>query len=121
MTSECVFEREFAPVNQDQVRTSERRGSKRFAIRAPLTVLAASREIPAFTRDLSGRGVYFCVSASDSALLGREFEFMIELPPEVTFTSSCKIKCQGRVVRTETTALNEAGFAVEIQDYSILR
>lgn len=103
--------------------TNNRRGSQRFKISAPLTVLVGGHEISAFTRDLSNRGVYFYLALSDSALIDRDFEFLIEMPSEITLSSSCRIRCRGRLVRKEMTSknLSGAGIAAEILDYSILR
>jgi hypothetical protein len=102
---------------------NERRGSQRFKISAPLTVIVAGHEISAYTRDLSNRGVFFYLGLSDSALIDEEFEFLIEMPSEITLASSCQIRCRGRLVRKETTTRNltGAGVAAEILDYSILR
>jgi hypothetical protein len=102
---------------------NDRRGSQRFKISAPLTVVTGDREISAYTRDLSNRGVYFYLGLSDSALIDRDFEFLIEMPSEITLSSSCRIRCRGRLVRKEMTSRNltGAGIAAEILDYSILR
>jgi hypothetical protein len=102
---------------------NEQRGSQRFRISAPLTVIAGDREIPAYTRDLSNRGVYFYLALADSALIDRDFEFLIDMPSEITLSASCRIRCRGRLVRKEVTSKNltGAGVAAEILDYSILR
>jgi hypothetical protein len=101
---------------------NDRRSSKRFKFRAPLTVIARGREIPAYTRDLSGRGVYFNVTLRDSQLIESEFDFLIDVPSEITLTRSCRIRCRGKLVRKEVPSKNltGAGFAAEILDYSIL-
>jgi len=102
---------------------NERRGSQRFRISAPVTVIAGDHEIAAYTRDLSNRGVYFFLALSDSALIDRDFEFLIEMPSEITLSTSCQIRCRGKLVRKEVTSRNltGAGVAAEILDYSILR
>jgi hypothetical protein len=102
---------------------NDRRGSQRFRISAPLTVVSGDREISAYTRDLSNRGVYFYLGLADSALIDRDFEFLIEMPSEITLSSSCRIRCRGRLVRKEMTSRNltGAGIAAEILDYAILR
>jgi hypothetical protein len=107
----------------DSAAASERRGSQRFKISAPLTVLVQEHEIPAYTRDLSNRGVYFYIALADSAYIDRDFEFLIEMPSEITLSSSCRIRCQGRLVRKEMTSRNltGGGIAAEILNYSILR
>lgn len=102
---------------------NERRGSQRFKISAPLTVIVGGHEISAYTRDLSNRGVYFYIGLSDSSLIDQDFEFLIEMPSEITLASSCRIRCRGRLIRKEmaTKNLTGAGVAAEILDYSIMR
>ena len=115
---------ETVPMTQDATTTeNERRGSQRFKISAPLTVIVGEHEIPAYTRDLSNRGVFFYLSLPDSTLIDEDFEFLIEMPSEITLTASCRIRCRGRLVRKEVTSRNltGAGIAAEILDYSILR
>ena len=110
-------------MTEDFAVENDRRGSQRFKISAPLTVIVGGHEISAYTRDLSNRGVYFFLSLSDSALIDRDFEFLIEMPSEITLSSNCRIRCRGRLVRKEMTSRNltGAGVAAEILDYSILR
>jgi PilZ domain len=110
-------------MTEDFAATNDRRVSQRFKISAPLTVIAGDREIAAFTRDLSNKGVYFYLSLADSSLIDRDFEFTIEMPSEITLASSCRIRCRGKLVRKEMTSRNltGAGVAAEILDYSILR
>ena len=110
-------------MTDDLTSANERRGSQRFRISAPLTVIAGDHEISAYTRDLSNRGVYFYLSLADSALIDRDFEFLIEMPSEITLSSSCRIRCRGKLIRKEMTSRNltGAGIAAEILDYSILR
>lgn len=102
---------------------NDRRSSQRFKLSAPLTVIAGEHEIQAYTRDLSNRGVYFYVTIPDSTLIERDFEFLIDMPSEITLTTSCRIRCRGKLLRREVTARNltGAGIAAEILDYSILR
>jgi hypothetical protein len=102
-------------------RNSERRARPRFTTNAPLTVFIGDREIPAYTRDLSNRGAFFYVALPDGALIDRDFEFMVDLPPEITLSTCCSIRCHGRLVRKENTSTNFTGIAAEILQYSILR
>jgi hypothetical protein len=115
---------ETVPMTQDTTTTADdRRSSQRFKISAPLTVIAGEHEIPAYTRDLSNRGVYFYLTLQDSTLIDKDFEFLIEMPSEITLTTSCRIRCRGKLLRKEVTSRNltGAGIAAEILDYSILR
>jgi PilZ domain len=99
---------------------NDRRERQRFKITAPVTLFIGDREIPAYTRDLSNRGVYFYLAPADSPQIDLEFEFTVELPPEITLSSFCQIRCKGRTVRAEE-ALDMSGVAAEILEYSISR
>jgi len=100
---------------------NERRENQRFKLSVPLTVMVEGREVSAYTRDMSNRGVFFYLAIADGTLLDREFEFVAELPPEITLSTYCHIRCRGRTVRTEEISINLTGVAAEILNYSILR
>jgi len=108
-------------MTQGSTTTSERRGSQRFSLNAPLVLITEGREIPAYTRDLSNRGVYFFVALPDSAQIGPELEFTVELPAEITLSTCCRIQCRGRILRREEASINLTGMAAEILEYSIQR
>jgi hypothetical protein len=109
-------------LTRDFALAEDRRGSQRFKVRAPLTVILGDREIPTFTRDLSNRGVYFYLSAADGALIDSSLQFLVELPPEISVPPGQRIRCKGRLVRKEMNAGTsaETGLAAEILDYSLL-
>jgi hypothetical protein len=100
---------------------NNRRERQRFSKNAPLTVLIGDREIPAYTRDLSNRGVYFYLDLSHSDLIDRDFDFMVKFPPEVTVSTYCSILGRGRLVRKENVSENLMGIAAKILHYAILR
>jgi len=100
---------------------TERRKAQRFKVSAPLTVTIGDREIPAYTRDLSDRGVYFYLGADDSGLIDDNINFMVDLPPEITMSTCCRIQCRGRVLRLEGSLMGLTGVAALILDYSIFR
>lgn len=104
-----------------QASESDRRGAQRFKVNVPLTVLFEEHKIPAYTLDLSNRGVYFYLDAAQTAEIGAEFEFVVELPPEITLSTSCRIRCRGKMLRKEMPSPNLSGIAAEILDYSFLR
>jgi PilZ domain len=99
----------------------DRRLRQRFKINAPVTSFMGDGEIAAYTRDLSNRGVFFYLPLTGGAQIDHEFEFMVDLPPEVTLSTCCRIRCKGRVVRMEESEINFTGIAAEILEYSILR
>jgi hypothetical protein len=107
-------------MKNSQPEVDNRRKTQRFQIQAPLTISIGDREVAGFTRDLSNKGVYFYVGADDRPQPGEELDFVVELPPEITLSNSCLIRCRGRVARTELTPRNEAGIAAEILEYRIL-
>jgi hypothetical protein len=107
-------------MKKSEPETDNRRRTQRFQIKAPLTLSVGDREISGFTRDLSNKGVYFYVGAGDQPQRGDELDFVVELPPEITLSNSCLIRCRGRVARTELTLRNETGIAAEILEYRIL-
>ena len=100
---------------------NERRERARFGISAPITIYWGKREIPGFTRDLNNLGVYFFLDLSGDVPIGGYFEFLIELPPEITLSTWCLVRCRGRVVRTDRAATQLTGIAARILDYSIER
>jgi hypothetical protein len=109
------------PMAQDFAPSNDRRKRPRFHMNAPLTIYAKDHKISAYTRDLSNRGVYFYLSLSDSALIDDDFEFLVELPPEITLSTCCSIRCWARLSRKEDTPGGMTGIAAEILQYSILR
>jgi len=108
-------------MRQNLSRADDRRGRQRFSLSAPLIVIAGDREIPAYTRDLSNQGVYFFLGSEDIALVDSDFDFTLELPPEITLSTCCRIECRGRTVRMEIGLRDLTGVAAEILNYSIHR
>ena len=100
---------------------NDRRDRPRFPLNVPLTVLVGDRTVAGFTRDLSDRGVYFYLALPDSNIVEGDFEFVVELPPEITLSTWCPIRCQGRLMRKEQTAKELTGIAAQILQYSIFK
>ncbi len=119
-TTEADGSNEVVRMRQDLGTTENRRGSPRYKINAPLTVIIGGHEIPAYTRDLSNCGVYFLLAGTDESLIDRDFEFLLKLPPEITLSTYCQIRCRGCVLRKEKTSMDMTGVAAKILDYSIL-
>jgi hypothetical protein len=100
---------------------NDRRERQRFTINAPITLFIGGHNIPAYTRDMSNHGVYFYLALADSKLIDHDFDFVVELPPEITLSASCQIRCRGRAVRREKAVRNLAGVAAEILSFTIDR
>jgi hypothetical protein len=112
---------EMVRMTDDSESARDRRKAERFKMSAPLTVTVGDRKIPAYTRDLSDRGVFFCLSADDSRQISHDIDFIVDLPPEITLSTCCRIQCRGRVLRMEESPTGLTGVAAQILDYSIFR
>jgi|HubBroStandDraft_2_1064218.scaffolds.fasta_scaffold622483_1 hypothetical protein len=103
---------------------SETRGDlrerPRFSINAPVTLNIGETEIPAYTRDMSSRGLYFYVASVEDLSIGQTVDMLVKLPPEITLSTCCSIRCRGRLVRMENAVSNLTGIAAEILQYLIL-
>jgi hypothetical protein len=100
--------------------TDERRAAERFQTRIPVTVLAGELSLPAFTKDLSARGVYFYVSSADSHLIEQDLDFIIEFPPAITRCNKLKARCTGKVLRKQITIGRGMGIAAEFCRYTFM-
>jgi PilZ domain len=100
---------------------ADRREARRFNMTLPMRLLpndSNSPELPAQTRDVSYRGLYFLAEAQFK--LGSSIEFVITLPEQVTRSSDVNIHCHGRVVRVEPTQNGRMGIAAKIDRYEFL-
>jgi hypothetical protein len=119
-SSPPLFEMEHMTENLATIK--ERRERPRFRVNLPLTVFVGDREIPAYTRDFSNLGVFFYLAPEDGTSIDCEFEFVAELPPEITHsTCICRIRCCASLVRREDTRKGLMGIGARVLDYSILR
>jgi hypothetical protein len=86
----------------------------------PLSVLPGTRhgsEVRTATRDVSYRGLYFLTNTNFES--GHAIEFVITLPEDVT-GGDVKIRCQGEIVRVETTDDGRVGVAAKIEHYEFI-
>ncbi|HXM94583.1 MAG TPA: PilZ domain-containing protein [Candidatus Dormibacteraeota bacterium] len=100
---------------------TERREARRFMMSLPLRVLsrdAKDAELQANTRDVSYRGLYFLADAEIQQ--GREIEFVITLPQQVSQAGEVKIRCRGQVVRVESIDSGHSGIAAKIDRYEFV-
>ena len=103
---------------------TERRAARRFQIKLPMTVRwtsgAAVGEAQTESRDVSSRGVYFFLPKQVSS--GSPVEIILTLPHEITLAGPVRVRCLGRVNRTDgESALGRSGVVAEIQRYEFLR
>jgi PilZ domain len=109
---------------EDHVAYEERRTARRFQIKLPMTVRwtsgAAVGEAQTESRDVSSRGVYFFLPKEVTS--GSPVEIILTLPHEITLAGPVRVRCLGRVNRTEgADAVGSSGIVAEIQRYEFLR
>src|SRR3979490_2383640 len=102
---------------------SERRTTQRFSMRLPLTVRwttgAAVGETSTESRDVSSRGVYFFLQKDVKE--GSAVEILLTLPNEITLAGPVRVRCLGRVQRTEPREEGAVGVVAAIERYEFLR
>lgn len=99
---------------------NERRTSTRFKIQAPAVATFRNKDIWAFTRDISTRAVYFRTDEEEGRLpIGEVLDFVIKIPPSMSYAKPCFIKGRGRTIRIDDLTGQEAGVVVEILEYDI--
>jgi PilZ domain len=102
---------------------SERRTTQRFQMRLPLTVRwttgAAVGETSTESRDVSSRGVYFFLAKDVKE--GSAVEILLTLPNEITMAGPVRVRCLGRIQRTEPRDQGAIGVVAAIERYEFLR
>lgn len=105
-----------------EVQQAEKRATRRFALRLPVTVNHAGdggAPLPAHTRDVSARGICFYLDSPMAP--GSAIEFTLTLPPEITLTESIRVRCKGKVVRADDMlADSKVPVAAVIDEYEFL-
>ena len=71
------------------------------------------------SEDVSSRGVYFLLSKDIKS--GSTIEIVMTLPHEVTLAGPVRVRCVGRVTRTETRGDSKVGVVAAIERYEFLR
>ncbi len=74
-------------------------------------------ELKANTRDVSYRGLYFL--SNEKFEVGKEIEFILTLPEQVTQSADVHIRCRGEIVRVESVD-GRVGVAAKIARYEFL-
>ena len=102
---------------------ADRRASQRFQMRLPLTVRwslgSAIGETSTESRDVSSRGVYFFLPKDVTE--GSPVEILLTLPNEITLAGPVRVRCLGRVQRTEPRSEGTVGVVAAIERYEFLR
>ncbi len=107
------------PQEEQQEQGTDKRATRRFALRLPVTVRDGDEEHSAQTRDVSARGICFYVESNIQT--GSAIDFTLTLPPEITLTESIRVRCKGRVVRVEGgNAGGKLAVAAVIEEYEFL-
>jgi hypothetical protein len=101
----------------------ERRTAQRFQIKLPMTVRwtsgSAIGEARTESKDVSSRGVYFFLPKDVKD--GSPVEIVLTLPHEITLAGPVRVRCLGRVQRSEEEDEGRLGIVAEIERYEFLR
>ena len=101
----------------------ERRSAQRFQIKLPLTVRwttgSALGEARTESTNVSSRGVYFFLPKDVKQ--GSPVEILLTLPHEITLAGPVKVRCLGRVQRTDVEVEGKVGVVAAIERYEFLR
>jgi hypothetical protein len=105
-----------------EVGQAEKRATRRFALRLPVSVNHPGEGIESLiaqTRDVSARGICFFLDAPMTT--GSSIEFTLTLPPEITLTESIRVRCKGKVVRVDDGLVDaKIPVAAVIDEYEFL-
>ncbi len=101
---------------------NDRRNARRFAMKLPLSVrlsnAAPDAGLSTHSEDVSSRGVYFYLPKDVKS--GSSIEIVMTLPHEVTLAGPVRVRCMGRVTRTERRD-SKVGVVAAIERYEFLR
>jgi hypothetical protein len=101
----------------------ERRSSRRFQMKLPLTVRwtneSAIGEVVTESREVSSHGIYFLLPKEVRS--GSPVEIVMTLPHEVTMAGPVRVRCLGRILRTSAESGDSFGVAAAIERYEFLR
>jgi PilZ domain len=102
---------------------NERRASRRFLMRLPLTVRWTDEsvvgEVATESREVSSRGLYFHLPKGLKS--GSPVEIVMTLPHELTQAGPVRVRCLGRILRTNPESIGRVGVAAAIERYEFLR
>jgi hypothetical protein len=96
---------------------SEQRKNQRFDLRLPIEILGDAAQRPkGETRNMSSCGVLF--TTPEPVYVGEPIEYLITLPKAPGTRGVVRLKCIGKVVRTDEPA---AAFAATLERYEFVR
>jgi len=95
------------------VALKERRATRRFLMRLPLTVRWTDESV------VGSRGLYFHLPKGLRS--GAPVEIVMTLPHELTQAGPVRVRCLGRVLRTSPENSGEVGVAAAIERYEFMR
>ena len=101
---------------------SDRRNVQRFQLKLPLIVRwsgETSRSVTTESKDVSSRGVFFSLPSPVEA--GAPIEIVMTLPNEITMAGPVRVRCLGKVHRTEKLDAGRLGVVATIERYEFLR
>ena len=102
---------------------AERRADLRFQIHVPLSVRwksdSGDDEAATESQNISSRGILFLSPMQIES--GSPVEIVMTLPPEITMAGPIKVRCHGRIRRTESRLDRRVGVVAEIERYEFLR
>lgn len=102
---------------------TEKRMAHRFKLSLPLIVRwkadQSGGEVVTESRDVSSRGVSFYMPKALKS--GSSVEIVMTLPHEITMAGPVKVRCLGRVQRTEGKHGQKVGVVAAIERYEFLR
>ena len=105
------------------VALKERRTSRRFLMRLPLTVRWTDErvvgEVATESREVSSRSLYFYLPKTLKS--GSAVEIVMTLPHELTQAGPVRVRCLGRILRSDSQNQGEVGVAAAIERYEFMR
>ncbi len=101
---------------------SDRRSNQRFQLKLPLIVRWSghgAKSVFTESKDVSSRGVFFFLPATVES--GAPIEIVMTLPNEITMAGPVRVRCLGKVQRTEEQRSGKLGVVATIERYEFLR
>lgn len=101
---------------------ADRRNVQRFQLKLPLIVRWSgdgAKSVATETKDVSSRGVFFFLPSTVEA--GAPIEIVLTLPNEITMAGPVRVRCLGKVHRTEKQDAGKLGVVATIERYEFLR